>query len=267
MSWTVLGAYLAMGTVAGVMAGLLGVGGGLVLVGFLIWVLPRQGFAPEVVMHVALGTSLASIVVTSLSSTYAHARRHVVHWRSVYWLVPGMLIGGFFGSLLAYHLPGDWLLLGFSGFCVFAAYQVGVHQTVQSRSRAILSVGSIDLFWGGGIGLISALVGIGGGSMTVPLLLRKGAQPIQAVATSSACGSAIALSSAFGYVLSAWQRSDLPTGAWGYVYWPGAALIALASMFAAPCGVALAHYISADTLKRIFAVFLLFMGCVTWFSF
>jgi uncharacterized membrane protein YfcA len=253
-------AFIAVGAVTGVFAGLLGIGGGLLIVLALAWLLPLLGVPAAMVMHAALATSLASIVVTSLSSSCAHHRRGAVLWPTVAWMVPGLLLGGWLGSRVAVHVPGAWLRWGVALYCAVMAWQLlrGRHADGADGRRA--PTGAWLSLAGAGIGGVSALIGIGGGSMTVPLLIARRVAPVRAVATSSACGAAIGLGSALGYAL------DLPGGglplahSWGYVYLPATAGIALAAALTAPLGTRLAHRLPAARLRAIFAVFLLVLG-------
>ena len=181
-----------LGLVAGILAGLLGVGGGLVLVAALAWLLPLFGVPPEAAMHAALASSLASIVLTAASSARAHARRGSVLWPTVAWMVPGLLLGAWLGSGVAVKLDAQTLRWIVAGYCLLAAWQTGFGR---SRAPADGSEVPAPRGWpmsaaGGGIGVLSALVGIGGGSMTVPLLVWRGVKPVRAVGTSSACGVA-----------------------------------------------------------------------------
>ena len=248
--------YLALGAVAGLLAGLLGVGGGLVLVVALVWLLPQQGVPAASVMHAALATSLASIVLTGLSSARSHHRRGGVMWASVWRLVPGLLLGGALGGWVAGFLSGEVLRWGVAGFCTLAAIQLifgqppALGHQQQPDSPWLLGAGLL-------IGLVSALVGIGGGSMTVPLLIALGAAPVRAVGTSSACGVAIALASATSYALLAPPALAMPPGSIGFIYLPAALGIAAASLAMAPLGVRLAHRLPGATIKRVFAVLLL----------
>lgn len=257
--------YLALGAVAGVLAGLLGIGGGLVLVAALVWLLPTQGVPLEHAVHVALATALASIVLTGLSSARSHHRRGSVLWPTVAWLVPGLLLGGWLGSGLAVRLEGDWLRWLIAGYCGLAALQMALDWPRSRLERPDAPRGPGYTLAGGGIGAMSALVGIGGGSMTVPLLVWRGVRPVRAVGTSSACGVAIAVASAAGYALQG-APSGLPAGSWGYVYLPAAVGIALASVLCAPLGTRLAHAISGPALRRLFAVFLALVGASVFFS-
>ena len=254
------GLYLLLGAVAGVLAGLLGIGGGLVLVAALVWLLPTQGVPVEHAVHVALATALASIVITAVSSARAHHRRGSVLWPTVRWLVPGMLVGGWLGSLVATHLDGAFLRVFIAVYCWLAAVQLGLDWPKARAERPDAPTGPGYSAAGGFIGAISALVGIGGGSMTVPLLVWRGVKPVRAVGTSSACGVAIALASAGAYAFHGPPAGSLPAGSWGYVFVPAAVGIALASMLTAPLGTRLAHRLSGDALRKVFALLLLLVA-------
>jgi uncharacterized protein len=253
--------FLALGACAGLLAGLLGVGGGLVIVGALAWILPSQGVPMAHVMHAALGTSLATIVLTGLSSARAHHRRGSVLWPSVRWLVPGLLLGGLGGALLASWMAGDSLRWFVAGFCLLAAAQLAFGQPRPHGAQAAPADPTLTAA-GLLIGILSAIVGIGGGSMTVPLLIWLGVAPVRAIGTSAACGVAIALASAAGY---AWfgpaaEATGMPAGSIGYVYLPAALGIAVASVLFAPLGTRLAHRLSGTALKRVFAGLLVTVG-------
>jgi len=248
--------FLALGAVAGVLAGLLGVGGGLVLVAALAWLLPTMGIPPEAAMHAALASSLASIVLTAAAAARAHAGRGSVLWPTVAWMVPGLLLGGWLGSGVAVRIDGDMLRYIIAGYCLIAAAQLLFGKVRdEGDGRMPAPRGPLMSAAGVGIGAVSAVVGIGGGSMTVPLLVWRGIAPVRAVGTSSACGVAIGLASAVGYALHA-PAGALPQYAIGYVYLPAAIGVAMASVVAAPYGMRLAHRLEGETLKRVFAGFL-----------
>ncbi|WP_246197506.1 sulfite exporter TauE/SafE family protein [Pseudoxanthomonas sacheonensis] len=246
-----------LGAVAGVLAGLLGVGGGLVLVGALAWLLPLYGIPKEAAMHAALASSLASIVLTAASSAYAHHGRGSVLWPTVKWMVPGLLLGGWLGSGIAVKLDDQVLRWVVAGYCLLAAAQLLFGKTRVGADGVMTPppTGLPMIAAGAGIGAVSAVVGIGGGSMTVPLLVWRGIAPVRAVGTSSACGVAIGLASAVGYALHA-PAGALPEYSVGYVYLPAAIGVAVASVLSAPYGMRLAHRISGLALKRVFALFL-----------
>lgn len=249
--------FLLLGAIAGVLAGLLGVGGGLVLVAALAWLLPMLGVPADAAMHAALASSLASIVLTAAASARAHARRGSVLWPTVAWMVPGLLLGGWLGSGVAVRIDGAALRWIVAGYCVIAALQLLFGKGRDGRPDGQPAPQGPGLVAAGGvIGAVSAVVGIGGGSMTVPLLVGRGVAPVRAIGTSSACGVAIGAASAVGYALHA-PAGALPGYAVGYVYLPAAIGVAMASVVAAPFGTRLAHRLHGDTLKRVFALFLL----------
>lgn len=250
--------YLGLGAIAGVLAGLLGVGGGLVLVAALAWLLPALGVVPTgAAMHAALASSLASIVLTAAASARAHARRGSVLAATVAWMVPGLLLGGWLGSAFAVRVDGALLRWAVAGYCLVAASQLLLTRTRgHAEPDAPTPRGPLMTLAGTAIGAVSAVVGIGGGSMTVPLLVWRGVAPVRAVGTSSACGVAIGFASAVGYAWYA-PAGALPQHAVGFVYLPAALGVAAASVFAAPYGTRLAHRLGGTALKRVFAGFLL----------
>ncbi|QIL21675.1 sulfite exporter TauE/SafE family protein [Thermomonas sp. HDW16] len=252
--------YLLLGACAGVLAGLLGIGGGLVLVAALAWLLPKQGVPPDAAMHVALASSMASIVLTAASSARAHNRRGSVLWPTVAWLVPGVLLGGWLGSRVAIGLSGDVLRWCVAIYCFIVAAQMLLSRTQLRGDANVVPRGPAYTAMGGVIGALSALVGIGGGSMTVPLLVWRGVTPVRAVGTSSACGVFIGIGSALGYALQA-PAGVVPLAySVGYVYLPAAVGVAAASVLMAPYGTRLAHAVSGETLKRVFALFMILVG-------
>ena len=248
--------FPVLGALAGVLAGLLGIGGGLVLVSALAWLLPAFGVPADAAMHAALASSLASIVLTASSSTRAHHRRGSVLWPTVAWMVPGLLLGGWLGSLVAVALAGEVLRWCVALYCFLVAAQMAFGGPRGAPvASAPAPVGWPMSLAGSAIGAVSAVVGIGGGSLTVPLLVWRGVVPVRAVGTSSACGLFIGLASAAGYALHA-PAGVLPAHALGYVYLPAAIGVAVTSVLAAPLGSKLAHAIGGPALKRVFAVFL-----------
>lgn len=251
-------AYAALGGFAGVLAGLFGVGGGLVIVPVLALLFAHAGIAPGAIMHLAIGTSLATIVFTSLSSIYAHHRRGAVQWPLVAQLAPGILLGAGVGAALAELMPSTGLQVVFGVFELLVALQMGLNLRVSSH-RDLPRQPGMSLA-GGVIGSMSAIVGIGGGTMTVPFLQWCNVPMRQAVATSAACGLPIALAGATGYLISGWGDARLPAMSSGYLYWPAFAGIVAASVLFAPLGARLAHTLPAFQLKRFFALFLAFLG-------
>ncbi len=254
MSLEIILMYLAVGLIAGLLAGLLGVGGGIVIVPMLIFCFVRQNVQPELLMHLALGTSLASIMFTSISSFLSHHRRGAVDWSIVRRITPGILLGTFLGSFVA-----GWLSTGFlkAFFCVFL-YFVAVQMLFGKKPKASRELpSSTGMFaMGNLIGVLSALVGIGGGSLSVPFMIWCNVIAHRAVGTSAAIGFPIAVAGAIGYVVNGHAVAGLPPYSLGYVYLPALICIVCFSVLTAPLGAKLAHALPVDRLKRVFALFL-----------
>lgn len=243
--------YLMIGAAAGLLAGLFGIGGGVIIVTVLIFSFAAQGFAPEVITHLAIGTSLATIVVTSLSSVYSHNKSGAVNWQLFIWLTLGIAVGAVAGGLFAQALPGEWLQLAFGLFLIAVGVQMAIPvATGDYRPPGV----SLSVLAGGVIGYISALFGIGGGSLTVPFLAGRGLPMRQAVATSAACGLPVALFGALTFGFGAAALPNLPAGSWGYVYLPALLGIVIASAPAARLGARLAHRLNPRLLRQLFAL-------------
>ncbi len=254
--------YLLLGAFAGIAAGLLGVGGGLLVVPVLVAVFQLQSFDPQIVMHLALGTSLATIVFTSLSAVVAHHRRGAVVWAMVAKMAPGMLLGAMLGAYVADNVGGEQLKLFFAVFEIaVAVYMViGAPVAINAFHDALTRT---ELFGVSvGIGGLASVLGIGGGTLTVPYLCMRGINIHQAVAVSAACGLPIAISGALGYCLFGLDEAVLPAYSSGFIYWPACAGIVAVSLLTAPLGATLAHHLPVSSLKRIFAVALIFMALV-----
>jgi len=250
--------YLATGAFAGVLAGLLGVGGGLIIVPLLTFVFTAQQLPETYILHLALGTSLASIMFTSVSSLRAHHARGAVNWQVVKGLTFGILTGTFCGSWVAAQLSTGFLRI----FFVVFLYYVALQMLLNIRPKPSRQVpGKAGLFGMGNlIGGVSSLVGIGGGSLSVPFLVWCNFSIHNAVGTSAAIGFPIAVAGALGYTLNGLAVADLPPGSLGFVYLPALIGIALASVCTAPFGARLAHSLPITRLKKAFALLLLVMG-------
>lgn len=252
-------AMLMFGSFTGFCAGLLGIGGGMMLVPFLTFLFSIYGFPEHSIVHIAIATSMATILFTSLSSVRAHHKRGAVRWDIVMILAPGILLGGLLGGGKLFSLlKTSWLSFIFAGFVSFSAYQMLLNKKPQpSRTlpgkTGMFGVGSI-------IGFMSSLVGAGGGFVSVPFMLWCNITMHQAVATSAALGFPIALASALGYVYSGYGNPNLPTGSLGYIYLPALACIAIASVTTAPLGAKVAHQLNVAQLKKVFAIVLLFLS-------
>jgi uncharacterized membrane protein YfcA len=250
--------YLALGAFAGTLAGMLGVGGGLVIVPVLAWVFVGFGFDSGVIMHLAVGTSLATIVFTSISSVRAHHRRGAVQWPAVWRLMPGIVLGVMVGALVAERLPTAALRNVFGIFELLVAAQMGFSLLPEARRSLPGRLGMT--LAGSVIGALSAIVGIGGGTLTVPFLLWCGVAMRQAVATSAACGLPIAVAGAVAFAWTGSGNTALPPLSLGYLYLPALLGVAVTSILFAPLGAHLAHRLPTRVLRRFFAVFLAVLG-------
>jgi len=250
-----LASFLALGLMAGLLAGMLGIGGGVVIVPALIWIFQRDGLSPEIIPHLAIGTSLASIVFTSLSAVWAQQKRRAIDWPVVRLLAPATLLGGFASGYLAGFIPAAMLKAFFAIFLLF----VGTQFVLDWKPAAHWRLPGRGGLWGLGLGIgsLSALLGIGGGNITVPLLHACNLDLKRAIAISTALGFPIALFGAAGFLLSGWGHALLPPSTLGYVSLPALAAIAGAAILTAPLGVRLAHDLPVKRLKRIFGVLVL----------
>ncbi|MBI2308093.1 MAG: sulfite exporter TauE/SafE family protein [Rhodocyclales bacterium] len=251
-------AYLATGIVAGFFAGLLGVGGGVIMVPALAMTLAAAGLPADYLLQVALGTSMATILFTSLSSLRAHHRHGAVLWPVVRDFTPGVLLGTGLGTLLARHVSTQALAIFFAAFMLFVAVQMSLGLRPQAQRALPGRVGVAAA--GGVIGAVSALAAIGGGAMTVPFLTWCNVSVRQAVGTSAAVGFPIAVGGTVGYVLNGLAIDALPAGSLGFVYLPALLWMAAASTLAAPLGARLAHRLPAVLLRRIFAALLIVLA-------
>lgn len=250
---------LLLGMIAGLLAGLLGVGGGLIIVPVLAWLLHTHADIPvHSLMQIAIGTSLATIVITSTSSILAHQRRGAVLWPVVWQLTPGIIIGTWLGAMIADALPSDTLKIIFAIFVLLVSAQLGFGAQPAPHQQLPKWLGMS--FTGILIGKVSALVGIGGGSMTVPFLVWCNVSIRNAIATSAACGFPIAVSGTISFILTGWDVKDLPAYSSGYIYWPAFLAIVPTTLLFAPLGAKLAHTLPVAMLKKFFAVFLAVVG-------
>lgn len=249
--------YLALGGCAGVLAGLFGVGGGIIIVPVLVYSFTLQGFDTSVLTHLAVGTSLATIVFTSIQSVRAHHRLGAVQWRVFAWMTLGILIGAGFGALTASYISGPYLQKIIGVFAILVAIQMFLDLKPKASGapgKPGLTIAGIVIGWA------SAIFGIGGGSLTVPFLTWRSLTMQQAVATSSACGFPIAVASAISFMILGWHDPLLPPHSLGFVYLPALVGIAVTSMFFARFGARLAHKLSPRLLKRLFALLLVVVG-------
>ena len=252
--------FLAIGALAGFAAGLFGVGGGTIIVPLLFIVFTQMGYNPDVVMHLALGTSLATIVVTSISSLMAHNKKGAVMWPVFKNLAPGMALGCFFGAGIAGWLSGLHLQLIVGLFLIWVAYTMfaGANKVVDTSKSLPTTAAQIGA--GAGIGVASAIFGIGGGSITVPYLTRFGVVMQKAVGTSAACGLPIAIAGALGFMYFGMQEEIEVPNTLGYIHIYAFLGISIMSFFTAKVGAKVAHALSPSLLKKCFAVLLVIVG-------
>ncbi len=247
-------ALITLGAVVGFMSGLLGIGGGGIMVPMLTTIFLWQGVPVEQVVHLALGTSMASIIVTSFSSLRAHHAKGGVQWSIVKSMTPGIILGTFLATFIVARLNAVFLAGFFSLFMLFIAIQMFVGAK-PPPSRALPSKLTL-LATGSGIGGLSALVSIGGGALTVPFLYWHNVSMKQAIGTSAAVGFPIALSGTIGYVLNGLPKTETDALTLGFIYWPAVIAISVVSVFAAPWGVKLNYRLPVATVKKVFAVLL-----------
>ena len=253
--------YFIAGAGAGILSGLLGVGGGTVIVPMLVFIFTSLAFPEQHVMHIALGTSLATIIVTSISSARAHHRKQNVHWSVVRLVAPGIVIGTLLGAVLAGELDTMMLKGIFAAFMLLIATQMALNFTPAAHRQLPGKLGTVGTVGMGSlIGLIASLVGIGGGSLSVPFLIYCNFNARYAIGTSAAIGLPIAVAGATGFIITGLAEGNLPKYSLGYVYLPAFLGIAIASMLTAPLGAYLAHRLPVPVLKKLFALLLYVVG-------
>ncbi|MDX1458584.1 MAG: sulfite exporter TauE/SafE family protein [Marinobacter sp.] len=250
--------YLGLGALAGTLAGLFGIGGGLVIVPVLIFSFGLQGISPEVAAHLAVGTSLATIVFTSISSIRSHHVKKGVRWELFRPMTAGIVVGAIVGAWTASMLSGPSLELIIGVFVILVALKMLLEVNPKPGRDVPGTVGLSAA--GAGIGWASAIFGIGGGTLTVPFLSWCNVRMQQAVGTSAACGLPIAVAGALTNIATGWQQPQLPELSVGFIYLPALIGIVATSVFFARFGAELAHRLDAHVLKKIFAVVLIIVG-------
>lgn len=243
-----------LGMATGFLAGLLGIGGGMLMVPFITIILASKGYPGEYTVKMAVATSLATICFTSLSSVRAHHRRGAVRWPIVRLLAPGILLGSLAGAQLAVALPGKVLSVLFAVFVAFSATQMFQNRKPKPTRTLPGRWGTFAM--GGAIGMLSSLVGAGGAFISVPFMTWCNVKIHDAVGTSAALGFPIALAGTLGYIWAGQGVPQMPPGSVGYLYLPGLAVISVASMSTAPWGARTAHRMDIRPLKKVFALVL-----------
>ncbi len=253
-------ALLAAGAAAGFAGGLFGIGGGFVVVPALVLILPLLGAESSQVTHVAVGTSLATIIFTSLRAVGSHAKRGAVDGELLKSWAPWVVIGTVAGTLIADFVSSSTLALIFGiGVLGFALHFL----TPQVKDRQVLEAmpgGAAKVSLAGGLGLISSLLGIGGGTITTMTMTLCGTPIHRAIGTASGMGAIIAIPATIGFIVIGMDESGLPWGSLGFVNWPAALAVIVTSVLFAPLGVAAAHKLSPKLLRLVFGLYLIFVG-------
>jgi len=245
-------AFLILGTVVGFAAGLLGIGGGMLMVPFITLLLTAKNFPQELILHMAIATSLATILFTSISSVHAHHKRGAVSWRIVKLLAPGILIGSWIGPWLGKQMNSSALAMFFGGFVALSATQMLLDKK-PSASRELPNAPGM-LGAGSVIGVLAGLVGAGGGFVSVPFMTWCNVKIHNAVATSAALGFPIALAGTLSNIYYGMNMPNLPPGSLGFIYLPALLVLSLASVTTAPLGAKTAHSLPVKPLRKIFAM-------------
>ena len=256
MEWWII--YLLMGLFVGFFAGLLGIGGGLILVTLMVYLFTLQGFPVDRLLHLALGTSITSIVFTSISSLRAHHEHGAVRWDILRTAVPGLVVGTLLGTIVADQLKSKYLAIFFVVFVYYSAVRmfadVEPKPTRQLPGKAGMSVVAVI------VGMVSSLVGIGGGVMTIPLMRLCNVPMRQAIGTSAALGLPIAIAGSIGFIATGLGKDHLPALSLGYVYLPALVGIVIGTFVTVPWGAKKAHSMPVTTLTKIFAVILFILA-------
>jgi uncharacterized membrane protein YfcA len=253
--WTV---YLLMGLFVGFFAGLLGIGGGLILVTLMAYLFTLQGFPADRLLHLALGTSIASIIFTSLSSLRAHHKHGAVRWDILRMAVPGLVVGTLLGTVVADLLQSKYLAIFFVIFVYYSAAQMFANVKPKPTRQLPGTAGMIAVSLV--IGVVSSLVGVGGGVMTIPLMNLCNVPMRQAIGTSAALGLPIAVAGTAGFIATGWGKDHLPALSVGYVYLPALVGIVIGTFITVPWGARMAHSMPVTRLTKIFAVILFILA-------
>jgi hypothetical protein len=253
--------YLLTGAGAGILAGLLGIGGGAIVVPALAWIFAQETIPTNAIMHVATSTSLAAMIFTTLVATITQQRKKAIQWHLVKQLAIGIIVGTISGVYLANYLSGHVLKLLFGVFMLVVASKLFIGKKATEKKLIDPNI-YFQFLAGFFVGGLSGLLGIGGGVFMVPILLGFGLTTHQATGTSSICALLLSIIGTIGFIISGWHLHILPPGvSTGYIYWPAALSVAVASILFVPLGTKLAYTISTTALKRIFAIFLFLTGC------
>ena len=252
--------FVALGLCSGFAAGLLGIGGGLIMVPLLTLVFSLNDFPAGYVVHMAVATSLAVIFFTSIASVYAHNKKRAVLWPVALLLIPGVMIGAWVGPVIAAHLSTRYLAGLFGGLVFYSAIRMWRKKRAAQQGTINLPSAPGMTAAGFGIGTLAGLVGAGGGFVTVPFLSWRGVGIHNAVATSAVMGFPIAMFGSLSNIHEGWTTPDLPLGSLGFINLPAMLYVAAASVVSAPLGARTAHAMDANKLRTVFASLLLLLA-------
>ncbi|HEY6241446.1 MAG TPA: sulfite exporter TauE/SafE family protein [Burkholderiales bacterium] len=257
--------YAAIGVAVGFFAGMLGIGGGAIMVPLLVMLFEAQGLPKAHILHLAVGTAMATILFTSISSVRAHAARGVIRWDIAWKITPGILLGGLAGSWIASFIP----TAAFAAVFTAVIYAAATNLLLDRKPRASREPpGFVGMFiFGFLVSALSAFTAIGGAFMTVPFMLWCNVPMLQAIGTAAAIGFPIAISGSIGFVATGLSETGLPPYSLGYVFLPALGGIVVASMLVAPLGAAAAHRLPTVWLRRIFALLFYLMATRMLLSF
>ena len=247
------------GGVSGFLAGLLGIGGGMILVPIMIIVFNHIGFNQAVIVHMAIASSMATIIFTTSSAIWAHHKHNYVDWKLIASLGPGIVLGSLIGGSEIFDaLNTSWLSLCFGVFILYASIRMFLNKQPKPERNLPGALG-LTCF-GTFAGCLASLVGAGGAFITVPFMLWCNVKPHTAMATSSGLGFPVALAATIGYMYGSWGNTTLPSGSLGYVYLPAVICIVIVSIFTAPLGAKMSRKLPIAHLKRVFGVLLFFIA-------
>jgi hypothetical protein len=247
--WTLL-----LGVVATFLAGLLGLGGGVLIIPGLVAIFHAKGIAYSHLMHLALGSSLATVFFISLIAMRAHQKQIKIRWKIVGYMVPGLIAGSLFGSWLASILATDWLMIIFGTFLAYVGLKFLFAKNGQDKGRPLSE--PILLFFGAIVGVLAALMGLGGGVFIVPMLKRYIAEMREVIALSTVCLVPVSFIATIAYMVLGWNKAGLPAHSFGYVYWPAVIPLVAMAMIFTPLGVKLVHRLPQQLIKYIFGAFI-----------
>ncbi|PLC55024.1 hypothetical protein CR155_06120 [Pollutimonas nitritireducens] len=254
-----------LGAAVGFAAGLLGIGGGMILVPFLTMLFPLYGVSDDLIVHAAIATSMTTIIFTSISSMRAHHAKGAIRWDIVWVMAPGMIVGGLLsGGAVFSYISANWLALIFAVFVAYSGVKMlsGKPPVVGRTMPGKVATASV----GAGIGFASGLLGAGGGFLSVPFMTRSNVRVHNAVATSAALGFFIAVANSAGYIYSGFSEAQGQEGMLGYIFWPALIVLSAMSVLTAPYGARCAHRLPVVTLKRVFACLLFLLAAYMLFE-